>query len=196
MALSDMQKKANKLGIKYEAGTSDVDLEKLVVAEEARLEAEKEDIRVKKENLKNLNKAVKTAEIILKNTRGEDVDQKDYFYPGVIKDAQGKDTGEISYAKPWFHLQCGMPVEDQDLLVVFDKMFDPSENFLLYKVPRKEIYVVIVPLRHAHTIGHAEDSLPGDFQKHAMSFIMEGSVNVDTFKIKLKKIRDYIRKSE
>ncbi len=190
MALTENQKKANKLKIPWDENTSEGKLVELIEAEQAKIELEKQEAIAKQEAEDLAARGSNAAQVILKNTRGEEVDQKDYFYPGVDKD------GKTTYAKPWFNKQCGMPVDDPELISIFDVMFKPSDNFLLYKVKGKEIYIVIVPLKLATTIGHAEDSLPGDFQKHSMSFIMEGSVNNDTFKLKLKKIRNYIRRGE
>jgi len=125
----------------------------------------------------------KEKKIILKNTRDEDVSQKDYFYS---KD--GKDT-----AHEKFNLMCGLPVDREELLTVFDKIFKPEDNFLFYKVKDKEVYIVIVPLKYASTVGDSNESMEGDFQKHAISFIAEGSVSVDSMKMKLQKVANTIK---
>jgi len=53
------------------------------------------------------------------------------------------------------------------------------------------VYLVIVPLRYAKTVSEATESQPGDFQKHALSFINEGSVNMDTLKMKSAKVANH-----
>lgn len=123
--------------------------------------------------------------IILKNTKGEDMDQKDYFYS-----KKGEET-----AHPNFNTknQCGMPVDREDLIEVFDKVFKPSDNFLFYKVQDKELYVVIVPLKYTKIIGEFNDSAEGSFEAHAMSFISEGSTNIENMKAKLIKVASTIK---
>lgn len=127
------------------------------------------------------------SKIILKNTRGEDMKEKDYFFAKT-------DKGGI--APPYFNKVCGFPVDREDLLEVFNRIFDPKENILFYKTQNKEVYVVIIPIKNSTVIGDFNDSMDGDFQKHALSFINEGSVNLDTFKMKLKRILPFVKMSE
>jgi hypothetical protein len=121
--------------------------------------------------------------IVIKNPAGEEVAQKDYFFS-----AKGEDA-----APPWFEKVCGKPVDREDMITIFNKFFKPSDGFLFYKTPNKEVYIVIVPLKHSSIVGQEHDSVEGDFQKHAMSFITEGSVNLDTLRLKLQKVAGTIR---
>jgi hypothetical protein len=45
-----------------------------------------------------------------------------------------------------------------------------------------------VPLKYSSIIGIDHDSLDGEFQTHAISFLNEGSVNLDTLRMKLEKV--------
>jgi len=117
--------------------------------------------------------------IILKNTAGEVMKEEDYFFGGKAHSS--------------FHGSCGMPVEREDLIAVFNKIFNPKDNILFYKAVDKEVYIVIIPLKLSSTVSDSNESLLGDFQKHALSFINEGSVNVETLKMKLKRIIPFIK---
>ena len=121
-------------------------------------------------------KVVKT---ILKNTSGKEVDIEDYFFGGVVP--------------PGFKKDCGMPVDREDLLSVFNRVFKPEDNILFYKSLDKEIYLIIIPIKYSTTIGEYNNSIPGDFQKHAISFLNEGSVNLDTLKMKLSRIVKFVK---
>lgn len=112
--------------------------------------------------------------IVLKNTKGEDMKEEDYFFGGV--------------ALPFFNDVCGLPVEREELVEAFNKIFNPKDDVLFYKTTDKEVYVIIIPLKSATSVGEENGSVEGDFQKHAISFINEGSVNVETLKMKLKRI--------
>jgi hypothetical protein len=118
--------------------------------------------------------AKEKAKSILKNTSGKEVSEDDYFFEGKVP------SGFVG--------TCGKPVDREDLLDVFNKIFDPVDNFLFYKALDKEVYLVIVPIKNSTTIGEFNNSFAGDFQKHAISFLNEGSVNVDTLRAKLKRI--------
>jgi len=122
-------------------------------------------------------KNIKT--VILINTSGREVPQEDYFFKGTVP--------------PGFLGTCGRPVDREDLLGVFNKVFKPTDNFLFYKPIDKEVYIVISPIKYATTIGEPQNSLEGDFQKHAISFINEGSVNLDTLRIKLDRILKFCK---
>ena len=124
-----------------------------------------------------VTKPVKKA--ILKNTIGKELNEKDYFFGGV--------------APATFNKVCGIPVDREDLIEVFDRVFDKSDNFLFYKSLNKEVYIVIIPLKNSTTVGVENDSVEGDFQKHAISFIGEGSVNLDTLKLKLQRIKTFVK---
>jgi hypothetical protein len=133
-----------------------------------------------KEEKKKVEKVEK--KLVLKNTLGKEVSVDDYFFGGK--------------APSGFEGTCGRPVEREDLLEVFNKVFNPNDNFLFYKALDKEVYLIIIPIKNSTTIGEYNNSLEGDFQKHAISFLNEGSVNVDTLKLKLKKILTFCKFSE
>lgn len=128
----------------------------------------------------------KATKIVLKNTLGEDVPQSDYFYSPDGSDA----------APHFFHEVCGYPVDREELLAVFNKVFKPKDGILFYKTKDKEVYLVIVPIKHSSIVGHEHNSVTGDFQKHALSFISEGSVNVDTLRSKLTRVASTIKIAE
>jgi len=121
---------------------------------------------------------------VLKNTRGEDVPVEDYFY--------AKD-GETAIAPNFFNTSCGYPTDRDDLIEIFDKVFKPEDNFLLLKARDKEVYSVLVPLKFTDLIGLDNDSILGDYQLHAMSFIPDGSVNYERFKSKVKEIAKMVK---
>lgn len=140
-------------------------------------ETKKEEVVVKPTKAE-----VKKSKIVLKNTAGVTMSLKDYFYS-----SKGEEVEPIG-----FHKYCGMPVEREDLIEVFNKVFDPKDNFLFYKSNNKEVYIVIVPLKYSTIIGGFNESTEGEFQKHSISFLHEGSVNLDTLKTKLKKILGFV----
>jgi hypothetical protein len=117
--------------------------------------------------------------VTLITSTGREVPQEDYFYKGVLA--------------PGFEKICGKPVDREDLLAVFNKVFRPSDNFLFYKVSDKEVYIIIPPLKYSPTVGEAQNSIEGEFQKHAISFIGEGSVNLDTLRMKLERIPKFCK---
>ena len=136
---------------------------------------------IKKEEKVVVEKATKkaTKRIVLKNTLGAEVDEKDYFYGGK--------------APVGFESSCGLPVDREELLDVFNKIFKPEDGILFYRAKDKEVYLVIIPTKLSSTVGEENNSIEGDFQKHAISFINEGSVNLDTLKMKLKRIIPFIK---
>jgi hypothetical protein len=117
--------------------------------------------------------------IVLKNVKGEDMDEADYFFGGK--------------ALPTFNDVCGMPVEREELIEVFNKIFNVKDDILFYKTSDKEVYLVIVPIKNSTVIDESNESMPGDFQKHAISFIQEGSVNLETLKMKLRRIIPFLK---
>lgn len=141
---------------------------KSVVAEEPKEESKPEE-----------PKAVATKKTILKNSSGREVRESAYFFGGV--------------APTWFERTCGKPVDREDLLAVFNKVFKITDDILFYKQEDKEVYIVIIPIKYATTIGDFNNSLEGDFQKHAISFLNEGSVNLDTLRIKLERIQKFVK---
>lgn len=122
--------------------------------------------------------------ILLKNVLGEDVLEEDYFY---------SQEGVKGKAPVSFNDVCGNPVEREDLLEVFNSVFDINDNILFYKTMDKEVYIIIIPLAYSTTVGRTHESIDGDFQKHAISFISEGSVNADTLRLKLKRILPFVK---
>lgn len=196
MALTDNQKKANKLEIKWDDNTTDELLSELIEQKEKQIEQNKEEARIKAIEAKKAEADKKKSKLILRNIDGEDVDEKDYFITGQVENPVTK-LKETITAPASFNQICGMPVDREDVLEVFRKVFGESASeFLFYKKNYSEIYIIIIPLRRATVVGAAEDNLPGDFQKHAISFIGEGSVNLDTLKLKLRKILTFLKRSE
>lgn len=178
--LDKLKEEAVKLAIPFDEKIEEKDLAKLVADKKA---AEIEERKINKDKLKQAEDDAKTTNVVLKNVFGDDIDEADYFY---AKDGKGK-------APSYFNKICGYPVDREELLVVFNRIFKPEHGFLFYKARDKEVYLVIIPLKHAHTVGGSNESLDGDFQKHAMSFIGEGSVNADTLKMKLERVFSTVR---
>ena len=183
MTLKQKQGLARKLKVVFTDETTEEQLDVLIKEAEDKkaFEAEQEKIRLENEARE---KEASKKKIILRNTSLEDVDQKDYFF-------KNKETGNIETAPAFFNKICGTPVDQEELVTVFDSIFPKKKGFLFYKVQGKELYLVIVPLKYATTIGEQNDSIPGDFQKHAMSFIGEGSVGIESLKQKLTKIANH-----
>lgn len=129
-------------------------------------------------NSEKTNK-LKIKEQVLKNTAGEDVPVADYFFA---------EEGETAVAPGYFNKACGFPVDREDITEIFNRVFKISDNFLLLKTNDKEIYGVLVPLKFATMVSHEDESRLGDCQYHAVSFIPDGSVNLDKFEREMKKI--------
>ena len=127
-------------------------------------------------------KKTKKQKVVIFNTSGAEMKLSDYFHKGVVPAG--------------FEGTCGKPVDREDLLTVFNKVFKPTDNILFYKQIDKEVYLVIVPLKYSTAVGDSEDSLEGDFQKHAISFLNEGSVNIDTLRQKLERIVPFVNYSD
>ncbi len=153
---------------------------------EAKNALEKAEKKATKEREKAEALKKKKIKIVLKNTLGEEVDQADYFYSTKDEDA----------VPVYFHDVCGYPVDREDLITVFNKVFKPKDGILFYKCRNKEVYIIIVPIKHSSIVGDDHDSVHGDFQKHAISFISEGSVNLDTLRSKLIRVASTIRIAE
>jgi len=119
---------------------------------------------------------------ILRNVLGKEVPEKDYFYKGIVPSG--------------FLGTCGKPVDREDLITLFHKVFKKDDNILFYKQADKEVYIVIVPIKYATEVGESEDSIDGDFQKHAISFLDEGSVNLDTMRKKLERVNKFVKYSD
>lgn len=132
---------------------------------------------------KSLIKDVDSGEITLKNTLLEDVDAADYFYNA---------TGDGGKPFGSFHKVCGYPVDRADLLNTFHKVFKPEHGLLFYKDMKKELYLVIVPLNKAKYVNAMNESKDGDYQRHAISFINEGSANPDSLLKKLEMVKKFV----
>lgn len=139
--------------------------------------------KAKEEQFKKEEERKKKVKIVLRNTLGEEVPQTDYFFSST-----GKDT-----APAYFPDVCGLPVDREELVAVFNKIFKPKDGILFYKAKDKEVYIIIVPLKHSSTVGLSHNSIDGEFQKHAISFITEGSVNLDTLRNKLTRVASTIK---
>ena len=137
---------------------------------------------VKEPEIKKSETIVEKKTVMLFNTLGKEVPQEDYFYKGTVA--------------PGFEKICGKPVDREELLTVFNKVFKPSDNFLFYKALGMEVYLIIVPIKYSTTVGESNNSLEGDFQKHAISFLNEGSVNLDTLRMKLERIPKFCKFSD
>ena len=120
-----------------------------------------------------------TEKVTLFNLLGKEVPKNDYFFKGIVP--------------PGFEGTCGKAVDREDLITAFHKVFKEKDNILFYKQLDKEVYIVIVPIKYSNSIGEFNDSIEGDFQKHAISFLSEGSVNLDTMKIKLEKVKTHVK---
>jgi len=129
---------------------------------------------VPKEAVQLGDKGLVKTKIVLKNVKGQEMDEEDYFYGGK--------------ALPFFNKVVGFPVEREELIEAFNRIFDPKFNILFYKSSNKEVYLIIIPLKLSPSVGEENGSVDGDFQKHAISFLNEGSVNLETLKMKLKRI--------
>ena len=147
--------------------------------EEIKGDKKEEGVKEPGTPIKEEKKKPAVKKIILKNTAGKEVSEKDYFFGGKIPSG--------------FEGTCGKPVDREDLITVFDKVFKPAHNFLFYKAIDKEVYLIIPPIKYSTTVGEFNNSLEGDFQKHAISFLNEGSVNLDTLKMKLNRIPKFCK---
>lgn len=186
MSITDKEKLklAKKLKIEVKEDTSEDDLDARIKDAEDKIESEKEQKKIEEDNALKAAEEAKKTKIVLKDTDGQDVDQKDYFYPELKFGKVVKtDTASI-----FFNKVCGLPVERHDLIEIFNNAFRKDKKFLFYKQFDKEVYLIIVPLKYATTVSNSNESAPGDFQKHALSFIGEGSVNTDSLKMKLARI--------
>ena len=150
---------------------------------ETKKEEKVEELKVEIPKVEKKVEEPKTKDkLVLKNVLGKEVKKEDYFYKGVVP-AGFKGT-------------CGNPVDREDLVELFHKVFKPKDNILFYKQQDKEVYIVIIPIKYSTSIGDFNDSIEGDFQKHAISFLTEGSVNLDTMRKKLERINNFVNYSD
>jgi hypothetical protein len=185
--LDKVRKEATKLGVPFKEDDSADTIATLIEDKKSFL---KEESTKKEELEEQAQKNLVKSSLVLKDVFGNDVDEKDYFMPGKTTD------GKVTYAPSYFNRACGYPVDREDLLEVFNKTFDPKKKILFYKLRDRELYIVIVPLKYSQEIGVQNDSMPGDFHKHAISFIGEGSVNLDTLRMRLKRVAATIKFEE
>lgn len=185
------------MGIKFEEGFNPTEeqLDKLIEQKQAFIDQGKEEARIQRAAEKKAEEAARKDKVILKDVDGDDMDQADYFMPRTEKEVVHKGTPNEKTLEPStetaplaFNKICGMPVDREELIEAFLQYFPRKKGFLFYKLRDKEVYLIIVPLRYAKTISYANGSLPGDFQRHALSFIQEGSVNIDSLKLKLARV--------
>lgn len=188
-------KKAKELGLVFEPDITEEKLDTLIKEAEHKIQFQKDQDQIAKDNAKKAADEAKKNKVILKNVFGEDVDQAYYFFPGELRISEDKKGPYTTQTAPsYFNRTFGMPitVEDRpDLIEVFHQVFKPEKGFLFYKARDRELYLIIVPLKYAKTISRQNDSQPGDFQKHAISFITEGSVNLDSLRMKLTRIANH-----
>lgn len=198
MSIATKMTKAKRMGIIFEEGyepKDEAELDKLIEAKQSLVDQQKAEDKIRKANEKKAADYAKRHTLSLKDVDGDDVDQSEYFYPRevreVTKDASGKEVvlePSTQTAPIFFNASNGYPVEREELIEEFVKHFPRKKGFLFYKQRDKEVYLVIVPLAYATRISRSNESKPGDFQRHALSFIQEGSVNIDSLRIKLQRI--------
>jgi len=184
MNLTDKKKKAKELKIKFEETVTEEQLDDLIAVAEAKKIQDVEEKKIEDEAAKKASSEAKKTQIVLKDVEGNDVDQADYFY-------SDSETKSKNIAPSYFNKTDGVPVEREDLIEVFNNVFSKNKKFLFYRCIDKEVYLIIVPLKYATTIGKSNESLHGSYQRHALSFIGEGSVNIDSLKMKLAKVANH-----
>lgn len=198
MALAAKMKKAIGLGITFKEGYKPTEdqLDEMIEAKLRIADQEKAEDKINKAKEAKALEFANKHKLILKDVDGADVDQEDYFFPRTEDEITYDQRGnEVSRLKPttetapvYFNKIIGLPVDREELIEVFIRIFPRAKGFLFYKTRDKEVYLIIVPLKYAKTISKANESRPGDFQKHALSFVSEGSVNVDSLELKLKMV--------
>ncbi len=193
MSLATKINKAKRLGVEFAEGytpTTEEEVDKLIEAKQEIIGQQKEEDKIRISQEKKAADEARQTEIILKDVDGDDVDQSEYFWPRLVKETYNEKVYEPTKntAPTYFNRVCGFPVDREDLTEVFLQYFPRNKGFLFYKKRESEVYLVIVPLKYATTISASNESRPGDYQRHALSFISEGSVNIDSLKLKLARI--------
>lgn len=192
MSLATKMTKAKKLGITFAPDyvPKESELDALIEQKMEISGQQKEEERIAKKNAKAAEEEARKNLVILKDIDGDDVDQSEYFFPREKEETIDGKKLEVSdqTAPLYFNKICGLPVDRDELIEVFLQFFPRNKGFLFYKARDKEVYLIIVPLKYATTISRANESRPGDYQRHALSFIGEGSVNVDSLKLKLARV--------
>ncbi len=198
MSIATKLTKAKKMGIVFEADyvpKDEAELDTLIEEKQGLIDQQKAEGKIAKQNEKKAAEAALKDKVILKDVDGDDVDQADYFFPRTEKEVINKGQSTEKTFEPTdqtasllFNKMCGMPVDRDELIDVFVQFFPRKKGFLFYKKRDTEVYLIIVPLKYAKTISASNESQPGDFQRHALSFISEGSVNIDSLKLKLERV--------
>lgn len=198
MSLASKLNKAKRLGAVFAddyVPKSEEELDKIIEAKQSIVDQQREEEKIRKQQEKKAEEEARKHQIILKDVDGDDVEQSEYFYPRLVKEVVGEKTPYEKTLQPTtetaptgFNKTCGLPVDREELIEVFLQYFPRKKGFLFYKARDREVYLIIVPLKYAKTISAANESRPGDFQRHALSFISEGSVNIDSLKLKLERI--------
>lgn len=198
MSIATKMTKAKRMGIIFEPDyvpKDEAELDKLIEAKQSLIDQQKEEDKIKKLAEKKAAEHARKFELVLKDVDGDDVDQSEYFFPREVKEVSKDASGKEVVLEPtdqtapiYFNASNGYPVDREELIEEFVRHFPRKKGFLFYKQRDKEVYLVIVPLAYATRISRANESRPGDFQRHALSFIQEGSVNVDSLRLKLQRI--------
>jgi len=165
----------------------------LIEAKQLFIKQGKEEAAIKSKEIQDAKEKAKKNSFVLRDVDGDDADQADYFFARTEEEIVDKVTHKPTTrtAPVHFNTICGLPVDREDLVEAFKLHFPTKKGFLFYKLKDKEVYLVIVPLKYATTITKSNESRPGDFQRHALSFIGEGSVNIDSLKMKLARIANH-----
>ncbi len=111
-SIDEKRKKAKKLKVSFVETTTEDELDSLI-----KLAEEQEEIRV--QNEKDAKAHAKKNKIVLKNTDQEEVDQKDYFFPGIDEETK---KPSFETAPVYFNKTCGYPVDREELIAVFNKV--------------------------------------------------------------------------
>lgn len=198
MSIATKMTKAKRMGIVFEEGyepKNENEIDKLIEAKQEIVDQQKQETKIQKDAEKKAAEHAKKNLLVLKDVDGDDVDQSEYFFPREVREVQKDAVGKEIILEPteetapiYFNKSCGYPVDREELIEEFVRNFPRKKGFLFYKLRDKEVYLVIVPLAYATRISRANESRPGDFQRHALSFIQEGSVNVDSLRLKLQRI--------
>lgn len=201
MSLTTKFNKAKRMGIEFIDGykpTDEEELDKLIETKQSLLDQQKQEDKIRRAQEKKADDDAKKTRVILQDVDGDDVDQAEYFFPRLVKQVINEKTPNERVFEPtdqtapiYFNKTYGLPVDRDELIDEFVKYFPRKKGFLFYKLRDKEVYLVIVPLKYARTVSASNESLPGDFQKHALSFIQEGSVGLDSLRIKLERIQKH-----
>ena len=193
MSLATKKSKAERLGIILEGNETESQIDNLIEVKEKFIEQTKKEDEIKAKEVQDAKDKAKKNSFVLRDVDGDDVDQAEYFFARTEEEVINKTTYKPSTktAPAYFNMTCGFPVDREDLIEAFKLHFPTKKGFLFYRLRDKEVYLIIVPLKYATTISKSNESRPGDFQRHALSFIGEGSVNVDSLKMKLARIASH-----